>query len=324
MPGSSHNPIATSSALLLVGLLMMAPSLSWAQITVEDLPSNDVYNDFVVGPGKVELTLRPGESRVVEVTVANRMGNDRTFTLAAEDFVGSSKPDETITLLGNDHSPYTLRDFLLPEVSEFTIQSGTRARIKVTVSVPKDAEPGGRYGSVLVGTVSVPQSGSAGVAGGTAIVSRIGVLFFITVPGEVAQSGTLTDFDTITKRHFFDHGPIAFSLSYENTGNIHQNPYGVIDIANLSGKSIAQIPVDPWYAMPQSLRIREVNWDRAFLFGRYVATARINRGYGDIVDERSTVIWVLPWKIMLGIVLGLALLVALMKFLVTHFEIRRK
>ena len=33
-------------------------------------------------------------------------------------------------------------------------------------------------------------------------------------------------------------------------------------------------------------------------------TAKVNRGYDDIVDEVSTTFWVLPWKIVLGTFVG--------------------
>lgn len=310
-------------AALVAGLVV--PSTAGA-FSIEQLPANEVYNDFVVGPGKVELTLRPGESKTMDLKVTNRMGDRRMFQLETEDFTGSTDPEETVVLLGNERGPYTLRDFLIPEQSEFELDNGQRATVRVTVSVPADAEPGGRYGSVLVSTVNRPQGSDSGVVGGAAIVSRIGVLFFVTVPGEVHHDGAMVNFDTTSgKRVFFDTvSGIGLSILYENNGSMHVNPYGAIAITNLSGETVADIDVDPWFAMPDSLRRRDITWNREFLFGRYTATATINRGYGNIIDEASVTFWIIPWKIIVSVLGGLILLIGLARFIGSRFELKRK
>lgn len=78
---------------------------------------------------------------------------------------------------------------------------------------------------------------------------------------------------------------------------MYVNPYGVIRIKNIVGQEVGEVQVEPWFAMPQSLRMREVVWDRPYLFGYYTAVASINRGYGDIVDTEVLSFWVIPWKI---------------------------
>ncbi len=48
----------------------------------EPLLGDAVYGDFVVGPGKIEVEIEPGQSKVVQMTVANRTGNTRTFRIS--------------------------------------------------------------------------------------------------------------------------------------------------------------------------------------------------------------------------------------------------
>ena len=79
------------------------------------------------------------------------------------------------------------------ESSTFELENGERATIPVTVSVPTDVEPGGRYGSVLVSTTQR----EATSAQSTAIVSRLGVLYFVKIPGAVNEDGKLSGFSTI-------------------------------------------------------------------------------------------------------------------------------
>jgi len=293
----------------------------------EGIPGGDyVVGDFVVGPGKVDLTLSPGETKVVEVMVTNRTGERRIFNITTEDAAGSSDIHTPIVLLGDDHGPYSIKDYLSVPHTSFELDHNQRARIPVTISIPQDAEPGGLYGSVLVDTVAI--DAKPGDTGGTvpqsAIVARIGTLFFITVPGKIAKEGKLINFATIPETHFLQGGPIKFGLYYENKGPIHLAPYGEIRITNMLGEEVDFVQLEPWFVLPQSQRLREVSWNREFMFGKYTATAKVNRSYDDVVDVMSFSFWVLPWKIVLAGFGVVFLIIFIFRAFFRSFEFKRK
>ncbi|NCT02032.1 hypothetical protein GW766_02155, partial [Candidatus Parcubacteria bacterium] len=78
------------------------------------------------------------------------------------------------------------------------------------------------------------------------------------------------------------------------------------------------------FVLPASLRLREITWNREFLFGRYVVTARINRGYDDVIDEVTTSFWVLPWKIVGGIFIAFFIIIFSVRAFLRTFEFKRK
>ena len=126
---------------------------------IEGIPGEGgVVGDFVVGPGKVDLTLKPGESKIVQMTVTNRTGERRIFNLTTEDAAGSADINTPIVLLGSDRGPYSLKDYLSFSDAHFELGHNERAIVPVTIAVPSDAEPGGLYGSVLVDTVAIPSN----------------------------------------------------------------------------------------------------------------------------------------------------------------------
>jgi len=294
-------------------------------IPVDNL-GDEVVGDFVVGPGKIELILEPGESKTVELLVSNRMGDLREFNFEIEDAIGSDNPDRPVVLLGDDRGPYTVRDYIDLPSDSFLLPHGKRARVPVTVRVPEDAEPGGHYGSVLVTTLSreAEAGDTAGAVPQSAIVSRIGTLFFVTIPGEVDRSGKLEEFRTIPEKKWYQSGPIRFELLYRNTGSVHVNPYGEITITNMFGEEVGYVELDPWFALPGSLRFREVTWNREFLFGKYTAVAEINRGYENIVDTQEYTLWVIPLSYIGGAFLVLFIVFFLLRTLFRNFEFRRK
>jgi hypothetical protein len=305
----------------------MAPGAAAPDTYVrEQLPNDDVFNDFVVGPGRFELALEPGQSRTVELVVSNRMGVEKVFSFETEDAEGTDDGSQALVLLGDDRGPYTIRDYISVPHTEFTLQHAQRARIPVTVSIPPDAEPGGRYGSLLISIISDKNEldTAGGAAPASVLVSRIGTLFFISTPGETKAAGEMLDFSTTNDQSVFTDSPIPMNIVFENTGDVHLNPYGEIRITNLFGEEVGFVELAPWFVLPQALRNRIVEWDRELLIGRYTATANVNRGYEDVIDTQTIVFWVLPWKVLLPIFIILFLVFAAIRYVTTRFEFKRK
>ena len=293
---------------------------------IEKLNGDNVQQgDFVVGPGRAELEIRPGETVIYEISVANRISDGRVFDLEVEDIGGTTDGSKAVVLLGEETGPYTVKDYFdFPEES-FKLNLGERARIPVTISVPPDAEPGGYYGSVLVSTVRTEETEQVDASvPRSPIIARIGTLFFITVPGEIEKAGETKEITLADKKWWYESGPIDFNILYENTGSIHLGPYGELRIKNLFGEEVGFVELEPWFVLPKSLRSRDVSWDRELLLGRYVATAQINRGYDDIVDEVSVVFWVLPWKIVGGTFLVIFIIIFSIRAFFRKFEFKRK
>ena len=292
----------------------------------EKLPTDDAFHDFVVGPGRFAIELSPGESKVVEVIVSNRMGERKRFSLETEDMTGSSDPSQAVVLLGNEQGPYTLRDYIKIPNKTFYLNNGERVRVPVTVSLPANAEPGGRYGSLLVSIVSDPNKAETpdGAKPGSVIISRIGTLFFVTTPGKIEQNMEMKSFETVNAQKFFTKSPVTFAIVSENKGSVHTTPYGEVRLYNMTGNEVGFTELEPWFVMPKSLRLREVTWNRDFLLGRYTAVAKINRGYDDIVDEKSFTFWVIPLQLIGGVFVGLFVLFLFFYFILSKFEFKRK
>lgn len=294
---------------------------------VEGVPGGGVaIGDFVVGPGKIDLTIKPGESKIVEITVTNRTGERRRFNIESEDAQGSADPSVPLLLLGAYKGPYSMRDYVSVPYNSFEINHNERARIPVTITIPPDADPGGLYGSILVDTVAVDakEGDTSGAVPQSAIIARIGTLFFITIPGSVEKAGNVKNFGTIAEKSFYQSGPINFGILFENTGSIHLAPYGELRITNMFDQEIGYLELEPWFVLPGSVRLREISWTREFLFGRYTATVLVNRSYDDIVDKMSFSFWVLPWKIMLGSFTVLFFVLFIIRAFFRSFEFKRK
>jgi hypothetical protein len=289
----------------------------------ERIDGNIEVGDFVVGPGRAEITVSPGETVIQEVTVTNRISKNRTFNLEVEDITGSADGSAAVSLTSGQRGPYSIKDYVSFPEKSFTLDLGERARIPVKITIPADAEPGGFYGSVLVSTDRTPEEQDAG-ASRSPVIARIGSLLFVRVRGQAEISGQTKSINTVDNKWWYEKGPVNLGISYENTGAVHVNPYGEVSVKNMFGEEVGFVQLDPWFVLPKSLRTREFEWDREFLFGRYTVTAKINRGYDDKIDTVTTNFWVLPWKMVAGAFAIIFIIIFTLRAFFRNFEFSRK
>lgn len=287
----------------------------------------NAQNDFVVEPGKTEIFINPGETITKNISITNRIGRSVKFKLTTEDMIGTNDSLSPVKLLGDEIGPYSVKNFIEPEITEFSLELGDKITIPVKVSIPIDAEPRGYYGALIVSNEPdvLSEEQSAETQGKARLISRIGSLFFIRINGEGKESGNLENFKMIgPDKFFYEERPNGFEISFKNTGNVHLVPHGKITIKNLLGKDVGSIPVDAYFSLPDSIRYREVFWTPGSGLGRYTAHLSLYPGYGNENQEAEVSFWIIPWKILLITFVGLVIFVSIIYYILTRFEFRRK
>jgi hypothetical protein len=286
------------------------------QTSVED------KNDFILEPAKIDVLLNPGEKATRYLYVTSRVNKPTHFRIELEDFIGTDNPERPVELLGDEKSPYSLKDYLHPEISDFTLDFGQKIKIPVDIDLPDNAAPGGFYASVLISNAPDKEGGLDQT--GAKSVSRVGALLFVRIAGEVKEEGNLEDFFIKEHKLFYQTANFTFDILFKNTGNVHLVPYGTIEIKNIWGKSIDAIPVDAYFSLPQASRYREVQYGKGGLLGFYRATLNLHRGYGDTIDTQTISFWVIPWKIII-IVFGVIFILLMGYYYIRkNFEFKKK
>ena len=310
-------------SLVIVGLLVALMPLihvhaaKISQLTVED------KKDFVLEPGKIEIFLNPGETVKRNISIINRTNRKSDFKIEIEDFVGSDNPNTPVILLGNDKSPYSFKDNLVPELKTFSLEFGQKIELPIEIQVPANAQPGGFYSSVIVS--SVPSADEAASQTGAKIISRVGVLMFIRVNGQAEQGGEVSDFRIGGgEGSVMQHGPVPFEILFKNTGSVHLVPFGEITIRNMLGKQVAKLPVDAYFSLPKSVRYRQVEWEQSRLFGRYTAELKMNDGYDGKEEIKKIAFWVIPWSYIAIVAVVLFIISFIVYFIRSRFEFKRK
>ena len=311
---------------LLAFLVLVNPAFAY---NIEKLSDIGVHSDMVLSSGPEEVFLDPGGSAVRSFVVTNRTGYPQEYEIEIEDVKGSDNIEVPILFLGDEVGPYSLKDYLKPEITEFTLQHGERITIPVSIEIPLNAEPGGLYGTVIVRQLSNNDSSYAEIgkaSGGVEIVERLASIYYVRVRGDAEEGGDILGFSSDKK--FYAKPPVNLSLSYKNTGNVHLKPSGTILVKNMINKDVAMFKVDPFFVLPGSTISRSKTIESMFMFGRYTAELSFNHDHDGKIENRKIAFWVIPWQLILLILAILLVLVygyhRLKKWFNDNFEKKEK
>jgi len=289
----------------------------------------DFVGDFVLEPAKNEVIIDPGQSSIEYLSIINRKKEPVDFQIEVEDIVGSNNIEEQVKLLGKEKGPYSLKDFLKPEISEFTLDPGEKITIPVQVSLPLDSEPRGYYGALIV-SAKIKDSSfneNSQVQGTTKIITRLGSIFLVRVNGELIESGDLHDFKVVgPRKNIYFNQPQGFEVAMKNNGNVHLVHYGEVKIKNIFGKEVVALPINAFFSLPDSTRYREIFWPKMFVFGFYNAEVNVYRGYDekDGYIIKNIPLLILPWKILTIVIVLTFIIYLIIRFFRSNFKIQRK
>jgi len=256
-----------------------------------------------ISPLTFELTANPGDTLTNTLKIYNPTDNIISIKMEIEDFrpIGETgqvivEPEVEIT--------YSLKRWVKTDPTGFTLEPKEQKFVDFEISVPENAEPGGKYGSVLASTTGVVGKGVTG----TAVAQKVGVLLLLTVAGEVKEELAIKEF---LAPSFLEYGPVPFTMRFENKGTVHVRPRGFVTITNWWGKKVADVEFSQLNVIPGAVRKIETKWDNKWLFGKYTAMLVGSYGTANLpFNPPILTFWAFPWKIALGIFVVLLLIFA--------------
>ena len=275
-----------------------------------------------VTPPLFQLTIGPGESWSSVLKVVNNNPYDVTYYSQAVDFApkGEDGTSTFIPIIEELNDPlkqaYSLASWLEISAAPVMVPAGGSGQIPFTVHVPMNAEPGGHYGAILVGTQPAGALKASGPL--VKVSSYVSSLLFVRIKGDVSESGRIREFTA--GKIFYQTPRVDLGLRFENIGNTHLRPEGDITIYNMWGKERGKILINQengnfGNVLPRSIRKFDFSWEGEsglFEVGPYSAVVTINYGEdGKKNVSAKTYFWVVP-IIPLAIGVGTLLLTALL------------
>lgn len=214
-------------------------------------------------PPKLELFANPGDTINESIRLTNDSNLPQTFGIVVEDFRSTGEEGQVVLEESGTES-YSLQSWIKLSTPAIVVQPGEEIVYPFSIIVPRDAEPGGHYASILFqigGTEIIP--------GVTSVRSRIGALILLRTSGDVREDSQIENFSA---PKFSQRGPIDISLRVKNNGTTHIRPNGTIIVTNIFGRKVAELPLSGYNVFPGAIRKMDTTWEKENLFGVYTAT----------------------------------------------------
>lgn len=276
-----------------------------------------------IAPPILTLSANPGQTLKIPIKLRDVSSGKLAVTNQINDFVAAGE-DGTPKILTDTKqtSPFSLKDWISP-LAPFTLSPQQIQTVNVTITVPKNASPGGHYG-VIRFTGRAPQLNSTGVS----LSASLGALVLLTVSGKLHEQLSLQELSANKNGKtgsLFQSAPVDFTVRLKNTGNVQEQPSGYILVTDMFGKTVAAININqpPRYVLPDSIRkftgeLGKSNIGNKRLFGRYHAKLTLTYGANKQTLTGSMTFWVIPYKL-----IAIVIILLIAAFFVLRYLLRR-
>ncbi len=301
---------------------IFSPGFAWA--------ANDSSVALTITPPLSKINMEPGESLATAIKVVNNNAFPVTIYAKTVDFADNGSggvkflDDGNLPNTPENQSIYLSQWITLSQDSQ-TLQPFQTATFSFSIDVPLNAQPGGHYAAILVGT-NPPGETAKGTE--IKVSSYLSSLILARVAGAIVEKGAIREF-TFTNR-VYQGGEGNFRVRFDNLGNVHLAPTGDIKIFDMFGKQKGEIPVNEASEFGNVLPKSERTWDNLkwsgddfFLINRY--RAELSLSYGDEAKQTEFAtffFWGFNWRLLA--IIGAALLILLVLIIIlVRFYIRR-
>lgn len=310
---------ATLISLFAVVTLVATPSVVNAQT------ASGGGQALEIGPTVLNLTANPGETINATINIRDISTSNLIVRGEINDFTASANEDgipKIITDTSTDN-PYSLREWVSP-LPALTLKSRELKSLPITISIPHNASPGGYY-AVIRFTSNPPELEGTGVS----LSASVGALVILRVNGDVKQQLSVEEFSVNKNGRagwFFEMAPLQFIERLKNSGNIHEEPSGLVTITDMFGNKVVNLGINqpPGKILPDSIRKFSQTLDSSsignrILFGYYHAELSVNYGDGQVVKSNLS-FWVIPYTLIAIIIIGLIAAFFLLKYLIRRYN----
>lgn len=246
-------------------------------------------NGITITPPLQDFVISNKPDNQIEIELINHTAKPASFSLTTEDFGSLDQSGGVIFINPNQHSKFGLAQFLSLPVSKVSLDAGQSAKVVINL-LSAGIGPGGHYGAVLFHQIGPSNKNSVNA---TAVLASL--IFAHKHGGEIYRLNLNSA--TIQKNWF--HLPTLVSLKFNNSGNIHTVPRGVVRLSDQSGRVVAKgiINTDSSIILPEESRQLAVPLSiikRAALPGRYHLAVDYRNDADVTVSHYRQTFWYVP------------------------------
>jgi hypothetical protein len=320
----------TIYAITTIGLAILAVGLFGSGSIANAAGAPGTGAALEIAPPVLILKGNPGQTLTAQIELRDVSLVTQVVTSQVDDFTAAGELGlPKVNIDNSTPGPYSIINWISPP-AQLTLISRQIKALPLTIHIPANASPGGYYGVVRF-TATAP-----GVSGtGVALTPSLGALMFIRVNGNAYENLKIASFDATVpgstqSTRLFEQTPVNFDVRLQNTGNVFEQPTGVISINDMFGKKIADVNVNdtsgtPGFVLPHSIRKFSQTLDKGqlgndWLFGKYTATLKLTYGSKNQSLTQVMTFWVIPWRLILVIIAAIIIVIIALIFGIRRYN----
>jgi len=259
-----------------------------------------------LSPVRQSLMVSPGKTGQVLITVSNPTSRSITLQPSIEDFTTFDADGTPALVAPSSAGSRSFKQFVQP-LGQVAIPPEGDKEVKLQISVPEGATPGGYYGALRFSPVG---------ASDTTVNASAASLILLSVPGNVKELLTLDSF-TVTSaapklgNYWFSAGKANATFSFNNQGDVHEAPVGQLYVKRGS-EVVSKVDFNQTQPrssiLPGSHRSWQLDLEIPDEFGKYTVGGVFTYGGKNQTIEISQTYWVIPLVYLIGGGIGLLLL----------------
>jgi hypothetical protein len=335
--------------MLVAAILTLAVIATGVSVSAQDSGVTG-GSGISLSPTRTELSILPGASDEVIITVRNVTGGTIIARPVINDFVADNETgDPRLLLVDEQDSAASIRGFI-GALEDIELKPGESIDITVPINVPQNAFAGGYYGAIRYQAIPVGQASQGD--GQVSLTASVASLVLIEVPGDIKQKVTvdyISGFLNNNQGSLFTKQPNFIGTSITNDGGSFVKPFGKVSILDVRGREVFTYELNNLTprgnVLPSSTRLfkyRLVNTELRTVNGieereesspivwpgRYTVNADISYGNGGEIFTINSTFWYVPaWLIIVCVAIVIALFVGgifLYRKHTTRFTKRRR
>ncbi len=248
-----------------------------------------------LGDSDYSLHGKPGQLVQAVVHIKNSSSTTQTIQTLIEDFTVIDDTGKPVPVTPLTPSKWQLADWVTLTPTNQVVESGQVADIQLSIQVPSDALPGGRYAMVM----SAPVIDKQAAGSGTGIAQQVGTLLYFVVDGQINEESYISN---VQAKQWYEFGPVPFSFEMDNRSDIHIHPNIQVAITNMLGAQADTFVIEPKNIFPGEKTTFNGIWQRKWGLGKYSGRITANYGTQGKVALGEFSFWLIPIRAILGVI----------------------
>ncbi len=280
---------------------------------------------LTVSPARQTIQVDPGSTEKTTVNFFNHSNLPIAGNIKVVDFIVKDKSGAPF-LIEETSIPtkYSAAAWIKTNQDKVIIAANDSVKINVTISVPEDASPGGRYAAIYfepTGTLPNPNEFVTQKEGEQLTTSRLVGLINIRINGPIVEEAVIKSFEVPS---FLEYGPVTARLEIYNNGSYHITPQGKITLINSRGKIVEEYNLEEKNIFPENSRTYEAALGSKIMIGKFKVNFVAIYGESGRSLSATQVVWLFPWKITLAVALAIIITILLVILITKKIRTRQR